>query len=212
MQRKEGCRITGILLCVIRMDTRLSTSSASKEAARLFAGRSEAPRHPRGGADRLSARDAPAHLQKTARASDRRHRRSFPATKKTASCPFYTTRKWSTAAGRSARQADIPSSLWLPGFFGSAPERLSHASPPTTFRLLYFEKSLHFNHKYRIIYYDITYPFKGGSKPAWSTKPTDALRHGWMTSAASYPFTAFRMPVILLRRNPSSGLQSSNSS
>lgn len=126
MQRKEGCRITGILLCVIRMDTRLSTSSASKEAARLFAGRSEAPRHPRGGADRLSARDAPAHLQKTARASDRRRRRSFPATKKTASCPFYTTRKWSTAAAPSVRQADIRSSRVPRGFDESSREYLSH--------------------------------------------------------------------------------------
>ena len=126
MQRKEGCRITGILLCVIRMDTRLSTSSASKEAARLFAGRSEAPRHPRGGADRLSARDAPAHLQKTARASERKRRRSFPATKKTASCPFYTTRKWSTAAAPSARQADIRSSRVPRGFDESSREYLSH--------------------------------------------------------------------------------------
>lgn len=124
--KKEGCRITGILLCVIRMDTRLSTSSASKEAARLFAGRSEAPRHPRGGADRLSARDAPAHLQKTARASDRKRRRSFPATKKTASCPFYTTRKWSTAAAPSARQAGTRSSRAPRGFDESSREYLSH--------------------------------------------------------------------------------------
>ncbi len=77
-------------------------------------------------ADRLSARDAPAHLQKTARASDRRRRRSFPATKKTASCPFYTTRKWSTAAAPSARQADIRSSRVPRGFDESSREYLSH--------------------------------------------------------------------------------------
>ena len=34
-------------------------------------------------------------------------------------------------------------------------------SPPKIFRLLYFEKSLHFNNYYRIIYYDNALPVEG---------------------------------------------------
>ena len=78
----------------------------------------------------------------------------FQRRKRTASCPFCTTRKWSTAAGRSAPRADTPSSPCASRFFRIRPRMSVTRSPPTIFRLLYFEKSLHFNHYCRSICYD----------------------------------------------------------
>ena len=125
MQRKEGCRITGIASLRLYGWIRLSTSSASKEAARLLRGGQKRPGI-QAAALIVCQRETLLPICKKLRERRTEGTADLFQRRKRRRHALFIPRAVGLAAAPSVRQADIRSSRVPRGFDQSSREYLSH--------------------------------------------------------------------------------------